>query len=512
MKEQDYNNLADVVRHPLNDDLDRPAIIYEGRRYSYGDVDRRSDQVAAMLAAHGVSKGDRVALLAMNCAAFVDILFGVAKAGAIFVPVNYRLSPREIEGVLRDCEPALIFLDRALEKMLPDAARNDAHVIGFSDEGETRFENESEGDPPQVAVGRDDIAMLIYTSGTTGKPKGAMIAHGNFLRFCGLNAPQVPRWMGIGADEVILNALPLFHVGGLEMLLRPLFTGAAVVVHRDFDVQRILTDIGTQGVTMTGLVPTGLQMMLDHPAAAEVDFTTLDRFLYGAAPIPVPLLKRAIARMGCDFVQAYGMTENNGVGIMLAPEDHRDPDAERLRSAGKPILDTQMRIVDPDNNPVPPRERGEIVVRSNAVMKGYWNNPDATREAIDEDGWLHTGDAGYVDEDGFVYVSDRIRDMIVSGGENIYPIEVESVLFDHPAVREVAVIGVPHERWGEAVHAVISLQPGATVAEDELVAFARDRLAHYKCPRSVETVEELPKNAAGKILRRMVRQDSDETP
>lgn len=514
MKVQDYTNLADVVRADRLDDPERLAIVYEGRRYSYGDLDRRSDRVAAMLADEGVRQGDRVAILGMNSAAYVDILFGVAKIGAIFVPINYRLSSREIDGIIDDCEPSIILLEDSLAPMFSSVARERSRVVGYSDHEETRYENDTDkqtSNPPEVTARRDDIAMLIYTSGTTGRPKGAMITHGNFLRYCGLDEPDVPRWLGIGRDEVILNALPLFHVGGLEMLLRPLFTGAAVIVHRDFDVERVLRDINEQGVTMTGLVPTALQMMLDHPAAGKVDFSTLDRFLYGAAPIPAPLLKRAIARMGCDFVQAYGMTENNGVGIMLSPEDHRDPDAERLRSAGKPIFDTELRIVAPDNTPLAPRERGEIVLRSSAVMKGYWNNPEATREAIDTDRWLHTGDAGYLDEDGFVYVSDRIKDMIVSGGENIYPIEVESVLFEHPAVREVAVIGIPHDQWGEAVHAVVSLQPEAEVLEAELIAFARDRLAHYKCPRSVQTVDELPKNATGKILRRMVRSDSEAT-
>ena len=347
--------------------------------------------------------------------------------------------------------------------------------------------------------------MLVYTSGTTGHPKGAMLTHGNFVRHCGLDDAAVPFWTGITCDEICLAVLPLFHVGGLELVLRPWFTGATVVLHRDVDVAQILGDIGRHKVTMTGLVPTVLQMMLEHPASHAVDFTSLGKFLYGAAPIPLPLLKQGLERMQCDFVGTYGMTESTGVCVMLAPADHHDRDAARLRSVGTPIFGAQIRIIDGEDKDVAEGDTGEILVRASGVMKGYWRRPEATAEAIDAAGWLRSGDAGYRDADGYLYICDRVKDMICSGGENIYPAEVESAVFGHPAVAEVAVVGVPDDRWGEAVRAVVVAKPGATIDEGDVIAWARERIASYKLPRSVRVVDALPKNATGKILRREVR-------
>lgn len=496
MQAADYRNLGDVVRPVGGADRGKTAVIYEDQHYDYAHLDAQSNRFANLVIERGVEIGDRVAVLSKNNAAYLDLLFGCAKAGAIFVPLNWRLAPAEIAWIIADADPRLLFVEPGLEDLLD---HNATETISLTD---APLHDDRDVRRP---VGRDDVAMLVYTSGTTGHPKGAMLTHGNFVRHCALDGPDVQPWTGIVRDEIVLNVLPLFHVGGLEMTLRPLFTGATVVIHRDFDVARILADIARLRITFTGLVPTALQMMLDHPAAADVDFTSLRYFLYGAAPIPLPLLKRAVARMKCDFVQAYGMTEANSVFVMLAPDDHRDPEADRLKSAGKPTFDTQLRVVDPENRPVPAGTVGEIVVRGSSVMKGYWRRPDATAEAIDADGWLHSGDAGYRDADGFVYVCDRIKDMICSGGENIYPAEVESALFDHPAVAEVAVVGRPDERWGETVHAVVTAAPGATVDADELIAWARARIASYKVPRSIEVVAALPKNGAGKILRRQVR-------
>lgn len=504
MRAEDYVTLADVVRPIGGAVRDKTALIVENRAFTYAEIDRRTSVMANQLVQAGVKPGDRIAVLSKNNAGFVELIFAIAKAGAVLVPLNWRLSSTEIGYIVGDAAPSMLFIEHGLEGLVPADAIAGRTVIGFAD---TDFDlaGSASDKQPDIAVDPDDVAMLIYTSGTTGHPKGAMITHRNFIRHCGLDAPETPSWWGISRDEICLVVLPLFHVGGLELLLRPLFTGATVVLHRDFDIERILADIDRHKVTMTGLVPTALQMMLAHPRSAEVDFTSLDKFLYGAAPIPVGLLKEGLDRMRCDFVGTYGMTESNGVMAMLAPADHHDRDADRLRSTGKPTFATEVRIVDDDGADLPAGEIGEILVRGSGVMKGYWNRPDATAEAIDADGWLRSGDAGYLDADGFLYIKDRVKDMICSGGENIYPAEVESAIYGHPAIAEVAVVGVPHDRWGECVHAVVVAKPGMVVDADDVLGWARARIASYKRPKTLEVVDMLPKNAAGKILRRAVR-------
>lgn len=509
MLRRDYRSLGDVVRERGGAEREKTALIFEDRSLSYAELDRRSNQVANLLIAQGIGIGDRVAILSKNNVCYLDILFGTAKAGGVLVPLNWRLAPTEIGYIIGDSDPALLFVERGLEALVPAEASDGRQLIAFSDRGTCDYDADLEtiSDADQmVDVGADDIAMLIYTSGTTGHPKGAMILHRNFVRHCETDAPEVPYWTGVSREEICLVVLPLFHVGGLELVLRPLFSGATVILHREVDLGMILTDIERYRVTMTGLVPTALQMMLSHPQATSTDFSSLNKFLYGAAPITIGLLKEGLERMGCDFVQSYGMTEANGVFVMLSPADHADRDAPRLRSAGKPTFDAEVRIVDLETRKdVNTGEVGEIMMRGSSVMKGDWNRPEATAEAIDGDGWLASGDAGYRDADGFIYVCDRVKDMIVSGGENIYPAEVESAIYGHPAVAEVAVIGVPDPRWGETVKAVVVPRAGETIDPDAIVAWARGRIAHYKAPRSVATIDALPKNAAGKILRRQVR-------
>ncbi|QYU68693.1 AMP-binding protein [Leptolyngbya sp. 15MV] len=503
MRGEVYGALGDIVRAKGGAGRGRPALMFEGAVLSYADLDRRSNSLANLLVARGVARGDRVAILSKNNSGYVDAILGTAKAGAALVPLNWRLSPAEIGWIIADSEPALLIVEHGLEALVSPGIA--VPRLGFADDGAVAWDDPG-GDArdPAIPVGPDDLAMLVYTSGTTGHPKGAMIAHRNFVRHCDLErAPD--RWTAIDADEVCLQVLPLFHVGGLEMLLRPLFTGATVVLHREVDMARIIADIARHRVTMTGLVPTMLQMLLDHPDSAGADFSSVRKFLYGAAPIPLPLLRQMLGRLDCDLVGTYGMTEANGVCVMLAPRDHHDPEAARLASVGRTTFGAELRVVDAEGNDCDAGETGEILVRGSGVMAGYWRNPAATAETIDGAGWLRSGDAGYFDADGFLYVCDRVKDMICSGGENIYPAEVESALFGHPSVAEVAVIGVPDPHWGESVRAVVVARPGEDIDEGELIAWARERIAGYKAPRSVRTVDALPKNAAGKILRREVR-------
>ena len=508
MQERDYSNLADIIRPVSGAPRDKVMLIYRDQRISYAEMDRRASQLANWLIARGVGKGDRVALLARNSATYMTIIFAIAKAGGIATLVNWRLSAREVDYIAADAEPVLLLVEHGLDELATGARAQAIAQVGFEDLDAPQFDADLasvDDEDPAVPGDREDTALLIYTSGTTGHPKGAMISHGNLVRHCGLEQSAVPRWLGVETDEVCLAGLPLFHIGGLELLLRPIFTGATVVLHRDVDIERMLVDFERYKVTMAGLVPTVLQMMLEHPGSLDVDFSHLDKFLYGAAPIPLPLLKEGLERMRCRFIQSYGMTEAAGSFVMLSPDDHVDPDSPRLRSAGRPTFDTEVRILDEAGNDLPTGEIGEVAIRARAIMQGYWRNPIATAEVKDGEGWLRTGDAGYLDADGYVYVADRVKDMIQSGAENIYPAEVESAIFGHPAVAEVAVVGRPDPKWGETVHAVIATRLGMEATAEEIIAWARQRIATYKAPRSVEFIEALPKNATGKILRREVR-------
>lgn len=509
MRAAEFSGLADVVRDAARTCPEHAAIVFEDRTTTYAEMDAQSSGLANFLIKRGVVPGDRVAILSKNSALFFDILFAIPKAGAVVVPINWRLAPAEASVILDDAEPRLLFVERGLLSLVSAEQLAKQQIVIIEDgEKSARIDDDLTtigGEDPQIPVQLGDTAMLIYTSGTTGRPKGAMITHANFIRHCDLDAPELPSWLGISPDEIALVVLPLFHVGGLEFSLRPMFTRATIILHREFDVPSVLRDIQRYRVTMAGFVPTGLQMMLDHPSAAAADLSSIRKFLYGAAAIPIELLKQGLEKIGCDFIQSYGMTEANGVCVMLSPEDHHDREAERLRSAGRPTFGTEIRILDSAGVELAVREVGEIAVRSSGVMAGYWRRPDASAEVLIGDGWLRSGDAGYVDEDGYVYICDRVKDMIVSGGENIYPAEVESAIFGHPAVAEVAVVGVPDPLWGEAPKAFIVPRPGCTAEAASVISWARERIAGYKLPRSIEVVDALPKNASGKILRREVR-------
>jgi long-chain acyl-CoA synthetase len=427
----------------------------------------------------------------------------------VLVPVNWRLAPAELAGVLDDSAARLVFcgadLLPGLEKARHELPRVE-RVVVLGDDYEAWL-GSVDGEPagaPVADVGPDDIAVQMYTSGTTGRPKGVMLANLNLWSI----VPITEEW-GLGADSVVLVCMPLFHLSGMGWSLPTLYQGGHVVLLADPDPTAILDAIPRYGVTDTLFVPALIQFLLGHPAMAGADLSTLQTVYYGGSPITDDTLLAALDRFGCSFVQLYGLTECTGLATSLAATDHDPggPRAHLLRSIGLPVGPIQVRVVDPRTGAErPPGEVGEIWVRSGGVMAGYWNQPDATAEVIDAEGWLRTGDAAYRDEDGYLFIYDRVKDMIVSGGENVFPAEVENALHSHPAVGDVAVIGVPHERWGETIKAVVVPAPGASVDEADLIAFARERLAHYKCPTSVDVVEALPRNATGKILKRELRE------
>ena len=501
--------MADLVRRQARERPQAIALTFEDRQQGYGELDRRANLVANALAAAGIRPGDRVAILARNSDRFFELFFGCAKAGAVLVPVNFRLAPPEIAQVVNDSHARLLVVGRdflvvarALSAQLPRVERliaQDEPAEGFADYA--RFRDGAPEHDPRLAVALDDVVLQMYTSGTTGLPKGAQLTNRNL----GVLLPAAAReWAGFVPADVNLVCLPLFHIGGAAWGFLGLHAGCRNVVLADADPGIILECLARERVTQTIFVPALMLFLLQHPARKTTDFSSLKTIFYGASPIPFDLLKSAVASFGCQFCQLYGLTETTGAIVYLPRGDHDLARPERMRSCGKAMGTVELRVVDAEGKDCPPGQIGEIVCRSNQVMQGYWNMAEATAQAIRE-GWFHSGDAGYLDADGYLHIYDRVKDMIVSGGENIYPAEVESALFGHPAVADVAVIGVPDARWGEAVKAIVVRKPGMQLAADELLGFARQRIAGYKLPQSVDFLEALPRNPSGKILKRELR-------
>ncbi len=507
--------LAEVVRRHGARRPDAPAITYGTDVVTWRRLDERSSRVAAALAASGVRRGDRIAHLGKNAPEYFEILFGAAKLGAVTVAINWRLAPAEIRYIAEDARASLFFVDSDLAPVIPElegSVASGAFVVfgaGRGDlDGTIAYEAWMSGREPTDPghIGRpDEIAFQLYTSGTTGLPKGAMLTNASLqlLNDAGFTM------FGIDSDSVNLVALPTFHIGGAGYAIVGMAQGCHTVLLREFDPAATLEVLRAEGVTNAFFVPAMLGAMAAVPGAADGDYSSLRSIIYGASPITEQTLKNSIRTFGCDFLQVYGMTETTGAITQLAAQDH-DPDGERshlLRSAGKPFGWIELRTVDPETGKdCAAGDVGELWTRSAPNMLGYWNHPEATAQTITEEGWLRTGDAGFLDGDGYLFLTDRVKDMIVSGGENVYPIEVETVLSLHPGVADIAVIGVPDEKWGETVKAVVVLQPGAEADAADIISFARGRIAHYNCPTSVDFVDVLPRNPSGKILKRELRE------
>jgi long-chain acyl-CoA synthetase len=506
---QAITTVADIARHHGKTRPDRVALRYEGRAMSYGELDRRSSRVAQALLAARVAPNARIAVLAKNGPSFFELWFGAAKIGAVLVPVNFRLAPPEIAYVVADAEAELLFVGAEFYATVEQIAPELKGVRGIialdgGHPGWPDYEGwvaRQKPEDPALPIAPGDCAIQMYTSGTTGHPKGAVISHANLLTLLPAGLRDWGQWH---EGDVNLVCLPFFHIGGNGWALIGLYRGIENVVTRDFEPAAILRLIPQYRITKALFVPAMLLFLLQVPQSRDTDYSSLELILYGASPAPLELLRSAVQVFGCGLAQTYGLTETTGGLTYLPPGDHAADRPERMKSCGKPMAGVEMRIVDAAGRALPPGEVGEIVCRTPQVMLGYWHQPEATARAI-RDGWFHTGDAGYFDADGYLYIHDRIKDMIVSGGENIYPAEIESALFGHPAIADIAVIGVPDERWGEAVKAIVVKKPGAEITEGELLAFARTRIAGYKVPRSVDFVEALPRNPSGKILKRELR-------
>jgi long-chain acyl-CoA synthetase len=505
--------LAEVVRRHAAERPDATALIFEGRESSYAQFDSNASRVANALIGEGVQPGDRVVFIGKNSDLYFEFWFGAAKAGAVLVPVNWRLAPPEVAYVLGDSAPKIVladpmFLDRLDEangyRILvtePDDVRGEVcGYLGWRDAAAVL--------DPRRDVGYDEPVLQLYTSGTTGNPKGAMLSNRSLLALRQETPVDVmPEWNRWSADDVALIAMPVFHISGSGWGMWSLQHGGKGVVVREFDPNQVLDLLVKYKITKIMMVPTAMRIVCDHPDAAGADFSFLKYICYGGSAIPLDLMRQAIAVFGCGFAQMYGMTETAGTITGLPPEDHDPEGNERMRSVGVPLPGVEMRIVGEDGVELPRGTVGEIATRSPSNMTGYHDRPEATAETIDAEGWLRTGDAGYMDADGYIYLADRIKDMIITGGENVYPAEVENALYSHPLVSDVAVIGVPDPKWGEAVKAIVVPVEGASPEPAELIAWARERIAAYKAPKTVDFRETLPRNPSGKILRRLLRDE-----
>jgi acyl-CoA synthetase (AMP-forming)/AMP-acid ligase II len=489
-----------LQRHP-----DKTALRHLGadgsrREHAFASLIDAIARQAAALRAHGIDAGDRVALLAPNGDALVSAIYACWWLGATACPLNIRWSFAELRDALTDCGAKLVVVDAACAGSA--AGLRDVCTIWSTGELAERAQRCTPCD--DTRTGGDALAAILYTGGTTGRAKGVMLSHANFWTAAMVRGAELPN----SPDSVTLLVAPLFHVAGLGRLIGQSIVGGAWVTMTQFRADAVIAAIEAEGITDTIVVPSMLQSLLDAPGFAPARVRNLNRIAFGAAPMPPDLLERALAAWPhAEFFQAYGLTETAGAVCINLPENHRAPGSGRLASVGRAGLGAEIRIVDERGADVPRGGVGEIVVRGPMVMRGYWHQPEATAQAL-RNGWLHTGDGGRMDGAGYVFIADRLKDMVISGGENVYPAEVEAALRSHPAVGDAAVIGVPDARWGEAVHAVIVPRgrvDDIAALREQLIAHCRMRLAGYKCPRSVAFTEALPLSAAGKVLKARLR-------
>ena len=512
----DFNaipTLADAPRFHARERPDAVALTFEGRETTYAQFDAASNQAAQSLLAEGLKKGDRIAYLGKNSDHYFELLFGAAKIGVIMAPIGWRLAPPEVAYIAGDAQARMLFVGpEALDTARKVAAElPDMKVVAMEPgAGEwptyEAWRDAQAPRDPAIKIDERDVAVQLYTSGTTGRPKGAMLSHLNILggRRRAQESPMA--WNQWDPEDISLVAMPVGHIGGTGWGIVGLVNGAKGVVAREFDPFKVLDYIEHDRISKMFMVPAALQIVVRQPRAREVDYSRLKYILYGASPIPLDLLRECMEVFGCGFVQQYGMTETCGTIVYLPPEDHDPAGNARMRAAGLPMPGVEIKVVDETGASLPPNTVGEVAVRSVSNMAGYWRLPEATAATVAADGWLRTGDAGYLDEDGYLFIHDRVKDMIISGAENIYPAEVESAVYGHPDVAEVAVIGVPDDKWGESVKAIVAPKPGTSPDPEDIIAFARTRIAGFKVPKSVDFIEALPRNASGKILRRELRE------
>ncbi|MFH1651731.1 MAG: long-chain-fatty-acid--CoA ligase [Chloroflexota bacterium] len=498
---------------------DRPAIIFEDQIYTFGQLNERVNRLANGLAKLGCKKGDRVAFLQVNCNQCVETYFAVARLGGIYVPLNFRAKDHELTYMLNSSEAeAIIFGGRyadmmmamrpglktvrhfiCVDKKVPEALNYEELLAGASDE------------PLFTEIDDADTSILMYTAGTTGFPKGVMLPHTSFSSYVLDNVtPADPE-----LEERNILTVPLYHIAGMQAVMAAIYGGRTLVMERQFDAGEWMELVEKWQANRAMMVPTMLKQLIDHPDFAKHNLKSLKVITYGAAPMPLEVIKKALGLLpGVGFINAFGQTETASTITALSPEDHvltgtpeeREKKLQRLASIGKPMADVEMKVINEDGKALSPGEVGEILARGPRVMAGYWKDEEKTSKTIDKDGWVHTGDIGYRDEEGYYFLSGRATDMIIRAGENISPEEVEQALQELPQIEEVAVIGVPDDTWGEEPRAIVVLKKGMRATPEEIMECCREKLASFKRPRSVVFVDSLPRNPMGKIIKRELRE------
>jgi len=501
-------NMGFMLKRVAEEKGEREAIVFENIRMTYSEFNGRVNRLANALTAIGLKKGDLAGVLLFNCSQYLEIYYAAAKLGVILVTMNYRLAEKELQYILDDSKPSAFFYGKQFDEFIPSIRRNSTFIKNYIYIGDEKPENtlyyESflmsyPADEPSADVHMGDTQLIIYTSGTTGYPKGALITHANTLWTC-IN--QLIFFNDLNENDSVLIVMPLYHCGAQNDFTTPVFNkGGKLIIMERVDTTEIAKIIEKEQITTALLLPTLLHMIFQMPDLDQYDFSSLRYVQTGGAPLPEVTIDNFYRKMGYHICQVFGLTEGTALTTILDKESA----ARKKGSAGRPLFHVDLKIVDDEGKEVAPGEIGELIQKGPTVMKGYWNNPQATEKTI-KDGWLYTGDLARCDEEGFVYIVDRKKDMIISGEENIYPAEIEQVLYSHPQIQEAAVIGVPDEKWGESVKAIVVCKQGQTLTAEEVIAYCREHLASYKKPKFVEFISELPRNPSQKILKNVLRE------
>jgi acyl-CoA synthetase (AMP-forming)/AMP-acid ligase II len=516
--------LTEVLRKAVHLYPNKRAIVCEGDSWTYAGFGSRVDRLSQALLSLGVERGDRVAILHRNCHRFLECYFGVMQIGGVLVPMNYRLSPSDWLDIITDSGAKILVVDEWLRERMQsvaDLVSERCTLVwagdGGTEEGSAReegryellLEEASSARPPPAEIGGDDIAQIYYTSGTTGRGKGVVLTHRNVY----VHALGTIAEFQLTDGDVWIHAAPLFHLADGWATWSITWVGGVHVLVPDFREQAVLEAIEREGVTITNMIPTMLNALVNYSRVGEYDYSSLRLLLSGGAPIAGKLVERIMETFGCEYAQTYGMTETSPYLTVSTLKDHlaglsREEQIRFRAKAGREFITVELRVVNAEGEDVEPdgEEVGEIIVRGDGVTSGYGNLPEATEEAI-KDGWLYTGDVAVIDGEGYVHIVDRKRDMIITGGENVYSVEVENVLYSHPWILEAAVIGVPDEQWGEAVTAIVVLKEGQDASEEEIIQFCKEKMATFKAPKSVDFVSDLPKTGSGKISKSVLRED-----
>lgn len=499
---------------------DRECMIFEGEKWTYAQVDERINRLANALAAVGIGKGDRVGMLQVNCPEYIECYFAAAKIGAIFVPLNFRAKSEELIFMIENAGIKILFVGNQYaemaEKMLLELPKvKHCITLDESNKGMLNYKSilhSSSADEYMSEIGDEDVTILMYTAGTTGRPKAVPLGHNAFVNYILENVNPA----SLDVEERNILTVPLYHIAGIQAVLAAVYGGRTLILMKQFQLTKWMETVQKEKASRAMLVPTMLKMVIDAPDFSSHDLTSLKVITYGAASMPFEVIKKAIEVMPwVKFINAYGQTETASTISMLGPDDHviegteaeREKKLKRLAlSIGRPLPDVEVKIIGEDGEYLPPLAVGDILVKGPRVMLGYWGDREKTAEVITQDGWLRTGDKGWLDEDGYIFLAGRGDDMIIRGGENISPEEIENILYSHPKIEDAAVIGVPDVTWGQQPRAIVVLKKGEVATAEEIIEYCHSRLAGFKRPRSVLFIKALPRNTVGKVIKKVLRE------